>query len=528
MIQKDVIIVGGGMSGLTAAAYVARSGKNVLLLEKNNKCGGLVNSFVKDGFLFEGGARALLNAGIIFPMLRELQISLDFMPSPVSVGIEDKVIHVERMDDIAGYAAMLKATYPDDPAQVDRLITVVQRVMRDMEVLYGVENPLFRNFREDKGYFLRHYLPWFFKFAFTLYRIGHMRGPVEDFLAPILPNRALRDMVDQHFFRATPAFFALSYFYLYTDYLYPRGGVGQLAEKLTAKVLELGGEIQLKTRVARVDAAQRRLEDEQGNLYAYDDLIWAADLKTLYRVANFEGLPAPTQERIEQQKAAILASRGTDSVFQVYLAVDESPETFRRISHGHFFYTPSRAGLGETHRSELKAMLQNWAQVTRQDVLSWLDRFCALNTYEISIPVLKDPTAAPPGKTGVIISTLFEYDLVKKVLDDGWYQEFKTAVEERMIAVLAGSIYPGLDARVLFRLSATPITIADTVGSSEGAIVGWSFEQPIPVVNSMLRINETVKTPIPHVLQAGQWSYSPTGVPTAILTGRLAVDALPK
>jgi phytoene dehydrogenase-like protein len=335
-------------------------------------------------------------------------------------------------------------------------------------------------------------------------------------------------MVDQHFFRATPAFFALSYFYLYTDYLYPRGGVGQLAEKLTAKVLELGGEIQLKTRVARVDAAQRRLEDEQGNLYAYDDLIWAADLKTLYRVANFEGLPAPTQERIEQQKAAILASRGTDSVFQVYLAVDESPETFRRISHGHFFYTPSRAGLGETHRSELKAMLQNWAQVTRQDVLSWLDRFCALNTYEISIPVLKDPTAAPPGKTGVIISTLFEYDLVKKVLDDGWYQEFKTAVEERMIAVLAGSIYPGLDARVLFRLSATPITIADTVGSSEGAIVGWSFEQPIPVVNSMLRINETVKTPIPHVLQAGQWSYSPTGVPTAILTGRLAVDALPK
>lgn len=528
MIKKDVIIVGGGMAGLTAAAYLARAGKSVLLLEKNNKCGGLVNSFVKDGFLFEGGVRALLSAGIIAPMLRELQIALDFLPSPVSVGVEGNIIHVERMEHIAEYAAMLKATYPDDPAQVDRLIAVVQRVMRDMEVLYGVENPLFHNFREDKVYFLRHYVPWFFKFALTLYRINHMRGPVEDFLAPLLPNRSLRDIVDQHFFRATPAFFALSYFYLYTDYLYPKGGVGQLTEKVTARVLELGGEIRLQTRVKRVDAAQRLLEDEGGNQYAYDDLIWAADLKTLYRMATLTGLPTPVQARIEQQKAVILASRGTDSVFQVYLAVDEPPETFRRISHGHFFYTPSRAGLGETHRSELKAMLQNWAQVSRQDVLSWLDRFFALNTFEISIPVLKDPTAAPPGQTGLMISTLFEYELVKRVMDDGWYQQFKAAAEERMIAALASSIYPQLKERVLFRFSATPITIAETVGSSEGAIVGWSFENPVPVVNSMMRINEAVKTPIPHVFQAGQWSYSPTGVPTAILTGRLAVDALSK
>jgi phytoene dehydrogenase-like protein len=355
-----------------------------------------------------------------------------------------------------------------------------------------------------------------------------MRGPVEDFLATLLPNRSLRDIVDQHFFRATPAFFALSYFYLYTDYLYPKGGVGQLAEKVTEKVLELGGAIQLETRVINVDVAQRLLEDEQGNQYAYDDLIWAADLKTLYRIAKYDGLPPPAQDRIERKKGAILAARGTDSVFSVYLGVNEPPETFRRISHGQFFYTPSREGLGETHRSELRAMLRNWAQVSRKDVLSWLDRFYRLNTFEISIPVLKDPTAAPPGKTGLIISTLFEYDLVKKVLDDGWYQEFKAAAEERMIAVLAGSIYPLLKDRVLFRFSATPIAIANTVGSSEGAIVGWSFENTIPVTNSMLRVNEAVKTVFPHVLKAGQWSYSPSGVPTAILTGRLAANALQK
>jgi all-trans-retinol 13,14-reductase len=271
---------------------------------------------------------------------------------------------------------------------------------------------------------------------------------------------------------------------------------------------------------------QRLLEDEQGNQYAYDDLIWAADLKTLYRIAKYDALPEADRDRINQHKEAILASRGTDSVFTVYLGVDESPATFRRISQGHFFYTPSREGLGETHRSELKTMLQNWDQYSPEDVLSWLDRFFQLNTYEISIPVLKDPTAAPQGKTGLIVSTLFEYDLVKRVYDDGWYKEFKAAAEERIISVLTDSIYPWLKDRVQLRFSATPITIAKTAGSSEGAIVGWSFENPIPVTNSMLRIAEAVKTPYPHVLKAGQWSYSPTGVPTAILTGRLAADKL--
>jgi all-trans-retinol 13,14-reductase len=526
MKKKDVIIVGGGMAGLTAAAYLARAGKDVLLLEKNDRCGGLVSTFTKDGFLFEGGVRALLSAGIILPMLRELGISLDFVPSPVSVGVDDHVMHVERKEDLAAYASMLKALYPEDSAQVDRLIDVIQRVMRDMGVLYGVENPLFHNFRQDKVYFLRHYVPWFFKFMLTLYRLNHMRGPVEDFLADLLPNRSLRDIVDQHFFRATPAFFALSYFYLYTDYLYPIGGVGQLADKLARKAQELGCEIQLETRVTGVDVHRRLLEDEQGNPYSYDELVWAADLKTLYRIARYDGLPTPEKEQIEQDKGAILASRGTDSVFTVYLGVDESPETFRDISQGHFFYTPSREGLGETHRSELKTMLLNWDQTSREDILSWLDRFFQWNTFEISIPVLKDPAAAPPGKTGLIVSTLFEYDLVKKIYDDGWYQEFKSAAEERMIAVLASSIYPHLAQKVEFRFSATPITIANTSGSSEGAIVGWSFEYPIPVTNSMLRIAEAVRTPFSHVLKAGQWSYSPTGVPTAILTGRLAADNL--
>ncbi len=110
--------------------------------------------------------------------------------------------------------------------------------------------------------------------------------------------------------------------------------------------------------------------------------------------------------------------------------------------------------------------------------------------------------------------------------ESGWYAEFKAEVERCMLDVLSASVYPMLKDRLLFRFSTTPLTIEETVGSSEGSIVGWSSETPIPVISRLLRIGNAVKTAIPQVTQAGQWSYSSTGVPTAILTGRLPSDTV--
>ena len=128
----------------------------------------------------------------------------------------------------------------------------------------------------------------------------------------------------------------------------------------------------------------------------------------------------------------------------------------------------------------------------------------------------------------MIISTLFDYALIKKVSESGWYEEFKQEIENRIVKVLSNSIYPLLKEKVILKFSATPLSIEKSVGSSEGSIVGWSFTEPIPVTSSMLGINEASKTCIPNVFKAGQWAYSPAGVPTSILTGRLAADVVIK
>src|SRR5262245_5581647 len=47
----DVIVVGAGSNSLVTAAYLAKAGKNVLVLEKNDQCGGGVVSIeIAPGF----------------------------------------------------------------------------------------------------------------------------------------------------------------------------------------------------------------------------------------------------------------------------------------------------------------------------------------------------------------------------------------------------------------------------------------------------------------------------------------------
>jgi uncharacterized protein with NAD-binding domain and iron-sulfur cluster len=46
----------------------------------------------------------------------------------------------------------------------------------------------------------------------------------------------------------------------------------------------------------------------------------------------------------------------------------------------------------------------------------------------------------------------------------------------------------------------------------------------MPVVNKIQYSDRSVYTPFPNIFQAGQWVYSPAGVPMSILTGKLAAD----
>ena len=294
------------------------------------------------------------------------------------------------------------------------------------------------------------------------------------------------------------------------------------------KIIDCGGEIKTETKIVEVLAEKCLVKDQDNITYKYENLIWAADLKTLYRIAETKGLSPKIKSKVEVRKGEFLKNRGGDSVFSLFLQVDEPLGSFGKIAHGHFFYTPSKQGLGETHRGELDHILNNFDKIGKKEIFTWLDKFTGLNTYEISIPGLKDPDLVPPGKTGLIISLLAEYELFKKIQKAGWLDEFIMELENRIVRVISDSVYPMLKEKIIASFSFSPLSIENRVGSSEGAITGWAFQKYMPVINKIQNSARSVQTPLPSIYQAGQWAYSPAGVPMSILTGKLAADKASK
>lgn len=87
MQKVDVVVVGGGIAGLTAAIYAAKAGKQTVVIEKQNRLGGRAVSNKKKGAYFNLGAHALYK-GDAYATFRELGLSLEGkQPSAFAYGV---------------------------------------------------------------------------------------------------------------------------------------------------------------------------------------------------------------------------------------------------------------------------------------------------------------------------------------------------------------------------------------------------------------------------------------------------------
>jgi phytoene dehydrogenase-like protein len=122
-----------------------------------------------------------------------------------------------------------------------------------------------------------------------------------------------------------------------------------------------------------------------------------------------------------------------------------------------------------------------------------------------------------------------DYHLVRHFFDAGAYEQFKAFCREKIISVLESSLFPGIGANIAFSLCSTPITIERETGNAQGAITGWAFTNDrMPTETRFRKITGSIQTPIDVILQCGQWTFSPSGLPVSVLTGKLAADAVRK
>ncbi|HEX3770351.1 MAG TPA: FAD-dependent oxidoreductase [Polyangiaceae bacterium] len=80
--MNDVIIVGGGLAGLTAATLCARRGLSAVLLERAGALGGRAQTTLERGHAHNLGGHALYRGGAIEAALRELGVPFTGAPPP--------------------------------------------------------------------------------------------------------------------------------------------------------------------------------------------------------------------------------------------------------------------------------------------------------------------------------------------------------------------------------------------------------------------------------------------------------------
>lgn len=135
-----VVIIGGGIGGLTAAIRLARQGCRVTVLESRDAAGGLASGLSAEGFAFDGGPYVLLDRPGLQWALGRLGIDAD-----IELGLR-RISHVYEVgfdsgppisihDSLEQTAAAFESRWPGSAARYERFI-------RSTAAIYGRLQPM--------------------------------------------------------------------------------------------------------------------------------------------------------------------------------------------------------------------------------------------------------------------------------------------------------------------------------------------------------------------------------------------------
>lgn len=110
----DVVVIGTGIAGLVCGAFLAKSGKRVLLVEQHSIPGGYCTSFKRKGFTFDAAVHHIGGCGrwsVVGRCLKILGIEMDFYPLDPMDHLIFPGFSIEIPADLDEYIARLQNRY---------------------------------------------------------------------------------------------------------------------------------------------------------------------------------------------------------------------------------------------------------------------------------------------------------------------------------------------------------------------------------------------------------------------------------
>lgn len=481
--MASVIIIGGGVSGLVAASYLAKCGINTQLIESGDKLGGCCATTTLDGYTFNDGAMFLAMPGMLQHLFAELGINDAGMPSLRKLVAGQAV----RFPD--GFEVVLSDGLSVELRQHDKLQSDAS-MRSDLQKLVSKWEPVLNLFAED--ILLKPLSPWQFLLK-GWQHLPKLRGSVASELNKMIQNPYLRSTLSgalQYTGVAPeklPIFSILGVVSMLRDgFFVPEGGMGVISQVLAESARKNGVDITLGKTVKRVLSSNGRVkgvELETGEQLSADAIISSlSGMLTYGRLMEPGAVPRAIQRKVTN---APLSQRAIS--LQLGLANNLSA------------LSPSVC-----HNNAALPLMdkQSQALAPQNGDVRWIN---------FSVPTVTLPELAPEG--GSVVEMYLSVDPGLSLSD--WDEARRDEIVDRNIAALK-ELYP-LD--IVAKRVRSPKDFSDQLGLFEGALYGLS-----PAANPSAQFPH--KSPVPGLFHAGQTTYPGFGVATSGLSGLFAAQAV--
>lgn len=481
MEMYDFIVIGAGMGGLSAANFLAKYNKKVLVLEKHNIPGGLVTSFARRGVHFDLGIHGLYE-------LKENQAIPQFLEYWGAPQIEtvpcrgDMVCYIDSKKHEFRNGRIkedLKRAFPENEADVEKLFHIMETI--NTEMFSGSEAP-------EPPYDMN---------LLQLIRFG-MKSSRQRPLFMKYGNKDVKKILDQFtdseelkstIYSYCPypmVFMAFAYQWgVFGNNEYPKAGMQAIPNAAVTSLNQMGGVLKLNTEVTEIltkDGRAYGVRTKAGDEYHGKVISNASPQYTCSWIKAEE-------KRVRRMQHAIAGKKIFPAICALFMSVDDGYD-FGDVE------CISIAGCKD-YQKQPEAYTEETAPIV-------------INIY--------------PKRDGDIYRPLVALIPLPYSYRDNWntgaektrgeaYQALKKRVEGVVLDRITRHLGDGFIKSVAYHELSTPITYERYTYSQNGSFMGWSVEEK--GYGKYMK----QRTDIKDLYLVGQWVFPGFGVAGVMASG---------